>query len=174
MDCLRTAKFTVIFQETFVYGSQTFNLYINPKGVTVGLDINKLIDIQGFKNIDVYGIKFVQRTSLTDFDYYGVSNPSAIVENQYDVTVVLNGQIEFIGTQTLPANTSQSNTTYILDNYVSEIYLDSPIISCKSIDFDFFNTTYGLTYTNPAAAAGHNFAIDLRADFYLYYRYQEI
>lgn len=174
MECLRTAKFSVLFQENFVFGSESFSLRVNPQGISVIVDLDKQINIQGFRNIDAYGIKFVPQMSLTDGNYYASGESSTyIFENQYDVNIELDGKIDFLGTAALPANVTQSNSAYILDNYVSEINFTSPIKSLKSINFDLFRTTFGLTYANSLAAAGHNFAITIRGDFYLYYRFQE-
>jgi len=175
MECLRTAKFQVLFQENFVFGSQTFSLRVNPEGISVIVDFDKKIEIQGFRNIDAYGIKFVPQMSLTDGNYYASGESSTFIfENQYDINIDLEGQgIDFLGTAPLPTNVTQSNSRYLLDNYVSEINFTTPIKSLKSIDFDLFRTTFGLTYANSLAAAGHNFSITIRGDFYLYYKFQE-
>lgn len=175
MECLRTAKFTVVFQENFVFGSETFSIRVSPKGLSVSVDLNKKITIQGFRNIDAYGIKFVPRMSMTDGNYYSSGESSTFVyENQYDIDIDLEGQgIDFLGTATLPTNVTQSNSSYILDNYVSEISFTNPIKSLKSIDFNLFTANFPLTYSNSLAIAGHNLAISIRGDFYLYYRFQD-
>jgi len=175
MECLRTAKFTVVFSESFVWGSETFSIRVSPAGLSVSIDLNKKITIQGFRNIDAYGIKFVPRFSMTDGNYYSAGEASTFVyENQFDLDVDLEGQgIDLLGTATLPANVTQSNSSYILDNYVPEITFTSPLKSLKSIDLNVFQTNFPLTYTNSLAIAGHNLNVSIRGDFYLYYRFQE-
>ena len=175
MECLRTAKFTVLYQESFVFGSETFSIRVSPAGLSVSIDINKKIEIQGFRNIDAYGIKFVPRMSFTDGNYYSAGEASTFVyQNQYDIDLELEGQgIDFLGTATLPANVTQSNSLYILDNYVPEINFTSPIKSLKSIDFNLLTANFPLTYANSLAIAGHNLTVSIRGDLYLYYRFQE-
>lgn len=175
MECLRTAKFTVLFQESFVFGSETFSIRVSPAGLSVSVDLNKKIDIQGFRNIDAYGIKFVPRFSMTDGNYYSAGESSTYVfQNQYDIDFDLEGQgIDYLGTATLPANVTQSNSSYILDNYVPEISFTSPVKSLKSIDINLFTANFPLTYTNSLSIAGHNLTLSIRGDFYLYYRFQE-
>lgn len=175
MDCLRSAKFQIGFLESFVFGSQSFNLKINPQGVSVQVNLNSKWEIEGFKNIDVYGIKFIQKTFLQDNNYYSTGIADTIIwENKYDISLTLDGTIEILnGKNVLPGFTSQSTTEFLLNNYTSELMLASPILSCKSLTFGNFQTTYGLTYANSTAAAGHNFLIGIQGDLYLYYRYQE-
>jgi hypothetical protein len=175
MECLLTAKFTVAFSESFVFGSETFSIRVSPAGLSISIDLNKKITIQGFRNIDAYGIKFVPRFSMTDSNYYSAGEASTFVyQNQYDFDVDIEGQgIDFLGTTTLPANVTQSNSSYILDNYVSEITFTSPIKSLKSIDLNLFQANFPLTYANSLAIAGHNLTLSIRGDFYLYYRFQE-
>ena len=174
MECLRTAKFSVLFQENFVFGAETFSIRVNPQGLSVSIDLNKKIDIQGFRNIDAYGIKFVPRFSFVDGNYYSAGEASTFIYSyEYDIDIDLDGKIDFLGTATLPANVTQSNSSYILDNYVPEISFTSPIKSLKSIDFNVFTANFGLTYANSLAIAGHNLSVSVRGDFYLYYRFQE-
>lgn len=174
MECLRSAKFSVSFSESFVFGAQTFALRICPEGIVVDIDLNSKFKIEGFKNVDVYGIKFIPRTNMTDLSYYSSGDPSTfVIQNNYEVSIFLEGDKELLGgSNVLAGVVTQSSRDYLLNNFANEVTLLSPLQSCKSIDFGSFRAIYGLTYANSLAAAGHNFIISVKADLYLYYKYE--
>jgi hypothetical protein len=174
MDCLRTAKFSVSFTESFVFGSETFTLKINSKGVSVGIDLNSKFQIQGFKNVDVYGFKFIPSATFIDANYYTVGTALTFIwENSYELTVNFDGTIDLIGgINVLSGTVNQSTKNCFLNNFVPEVMLTSPIQSCQSIDFGSFKTTFPLIYANTTAAAGHNMAIDVSGDLYVYYKFE--
>ena len=41
------------------------------------VDLNAQFDIQGFKNVDVYGMKFIPEMKFTDFDYFTTGSTTA-------------------------------------------------------------------------------------------------
>jgi hypothetical protein len=175
MDCLRSAKFTINFNESFVFGSQTFSLRINTRGVNVQVDLNGQFDIQGFKNVDVYGMKFIPEMKFTDFDYFSSGSTTAFsFTNNYDIIISLDGQKELLGGQSVLTNpVLQSTKAYVLNNFTPDVMLASPIKSCKSIDFQTFKATFlGLEYANTGAMAGHSMVLDIKGDFYLYYKFE--
>ena len=179
MDCLRTAKFSINYNSVFAFGSQPFTLRINSIGVNVQVDIDNKFEVQGFKNVDVYGIKFIPEMKFTDFDYYTVgSSTSFSFTNNYDIVINLDGQKQLLGgvDVPLPGNTNpvvQSSKFYILNNFAPEIILASPVKSVKSIDFQTFKATFlGLIYTNTGVMAGHNMELSIKGDLYLYYKFE--
>lgn len=174
MDCLRSAKFTVSFSETFVFGSSSFSLRVSPGGVSLSVDLNSKFEIQGFKNIDVYGIKFIPQSSLADLNYYTVGDPITFIwENEYDVVINLDGDKDLIGGKNVLSGTVvQSSKDYILNNYANEVFLADPLKSCKNIDFGNFRATYGLTYASSLVPAGHTLILNIKGDLYLYYKFE--
>jgi hypothetical protein len=175
MDCLRSAKYTVNFNESFTFGSQSFSLRINSRGVNVQVDLNAKFDIAGFKNVDIYGMKFIPEMKFTDFDYFSSGSTTAFsFTNNYDIIINLDGQKELLGGTSVFANpVLQSTKDYVLNNFSPEISLASPIKSCKSIDFQTFKCTFlGLEYANTGAMAGHSMILNIKGDLYLYYKFE--
>jgi len=174
MDCLRTAKFTVNFTESFVFGSESFTLKINSKGVSVGVDLNSKFQIQGFKNVDIYGFKFIPNSAFIDANYYTVGTALTFIwENSFELTINLDGTLDLLGgINVLSGTVNQSTKNYFLSNWVPEVMLTSPIQSVQSIDFGSYKTTFPLTYANTTAATGHNMAIDITGDLYVYYKFE--
>lgn len=175
MDCLRTAKFTIDYNESFIFGSQTFSLRINSDGINVQIDLNGKFDIQGFKNVDVYGIKFIPSMKFTDFDYFSSgSTTSFSFTNNYDVIINLDGQIELLGgISSLSNPVLESTKDYVLNNFAPEVLLNSPVKSCKSIEFKDFKATFlGLKYANTGAMSGHNMNVNIKGDMYFYYKFE--
>ena len=175
MDCLRSAKFTVNFNESFAFGSQTFNLRINSRGVNVQVDLNAQFNIEGFKNVDVYGMKFIPEMKFTDFDYFTTGSTTAFsFTNNYDILITFDGQKELLGgTSVLTNPVLQSTKPYVLNNFAPEVSLASPLKSCKSIDFGTFKATFlGLEYASTTVMAGHNMVLDIKGDLYVYYKFE--
>lgn len=179
MDCLRSAKYSINYTSTFLFGSQPFTLRINSIGVNVQVDIDNKFEIQGFKNVDVYGFKFIPEMKFTDFDYYSVgSSTSFSFTNNYDIIINIDGQKELLGgiNVVLPGNTNpivQSSKNYILNNFAPEVMFSSPIKSVKSFDFQTFKATFlGLIYANTGVMAGHNMELVIKGDFFLYYKFE--
>ena len=134
MNCLRS--FTLSISNT--------RTYVTPSAVTWGALGNyhwqvtqqglSTFNIQGFKNIDIYGISMVSNVQT-----FGPTS-KAIVED-YSYLLTLNGQLPLIGGNIDLVNfwsISDTFTRFAIGKYTNEIKFESPIKSVTSINVNEF------------------------------------
>ncbi len=165
MDCLR---------------SFTFNINQNLNFATAGVNIknwglagnyhwivnegkNSIINIQGFKKIDLHGIAIVGNVQTDP----GIGN-GAIVED-FGFEIITGGQIplaSIVLSGTNNWNVNLNNQTFALTKYLSKIEFESPISGLNTITISRFFAQGNNGETLNSIDLGIN------VDFIFYYKYE--
>ena len=166
MDCLNQFQFYVQKTTTFTTASGEFTTWTPVGGssswvVKSGAN-NFIFDIQGFKNIDLYGIKI-----LGDIQS-GTGGVSQGIVDDYNFRCYLSGEFPSVS-GIFTSNTYNALTipTFCsLSKYQNEITFIDPIKSCKTIEVSVFSAQ-GI---NPRSAT--QIILDVNFNIYFYYKYQ--
>lgn len=166
MDCLRSFSIAISQGRTFnVSGTNIKNwgLAGNYHWVVIEQGGTSIIDIQGFKRIDLYGV-----TMLGSIQTDAGTNDGAIVQD-YSFNIGIGGQVPLVSgvTRTTPNFWALNGavSSFDLGKYSNEIKFASPYSGCTSIVFNSFK------------AQGNNgetlnsISLDLNLQFVFYYRY---
>jgi hypothetical protein len=138
MDCLRSFSFSTNLITTLSVGVDLKQWSIGNnhywQAITNGATATPSIyEIQGFKNIDVYGIDVigdVQTQTNTIID--------GVIVNNWNIDVSVDGQQPLVGGVTTGGfyaidSTLPDNNIFAIGKYTNSVKFASPIISAKSI-----------------------------------------
>jgi hypothetical protein len=136
MDCLRSFNFLVSGQSNFTgtdvktwfVGAQEFWSYTRSSSVST-------FEIQGFKNVNVYGVDVIGNVSTLPQAAAGGCIPS-----DWSISISLDGFVPLVGGQVVVAPNDYNMTlnqnnlkTFDLGRYKTNVNLASPIESVKTI-----------------------------------------
>jgi hypothetical protein len=136
MDCLRSFNFKVDINSNLTGGFiKQWIVGVNQHFWTVTSNQQSTYNIQGFKNINVFGIDVVgQIGTLT------TSGLGGVIVNDWSIDVLINGQQPLIGSNITVSpndyslnNTTASNRIFPLGKYSNSLKLADPIESVQSI-----------------------------------------
>lgn len=144
MNCLKSFLFSSGANEnavspeikTWANGSQDFWLYESQNGTST-------INIQGFKNINVFGIEAVGNVSTL----ITAGIPSSVIVNDWRMLLQINGQNPLIGSNIVASpngysiQTTGENPVISLGKYNPKISFASPIASVSSIQITGFQAS---------------------------------
>jgi hypothetical protein len=165
MDCLRSFTFNINQTVNFA----TAGVNIKNWGVAgnyhwiVNLGQNSILNIQGFKKLDLYGIAIVGNVQ-TDA---GLAN-AAIVQD-YGFDIVTDGQIPLPSAVISGTNLwgiNLNNQTFSLTKYLSKIEFESPITGLNNLTISRFFAQGNNGETLNSIDLGIN------VDFIFYYKYE--
>ena len=162
MQCMNQAEFFVSNSRLYTAASGEFKSW-SPNSWVVKSAVNEFIfNIQGFKNVNLYGIKI-----LADVQS-GLSGTSQGIVTDYNFRCYLTGQYpEVSGTFTTNTYGATTIPTFItLGKYHNHVNFVDPIKSFSSIRFIVFSAQ-GI---NNALSTEIN--IDVNLNLYLYYKYE--
>lgn len=123
---------------------------------------NLIFDVQGFKNIDLYGIKVLGEIQGK------VSGAKQGIVNDYKFRFLISGQPAAISGQITSNNYGASLTTNTLSlgKHQNEIMFADPIKSCKQIEINVFSAE-GINNRSLL-----DITLDLNLTVYCYYKYE--
>ena len=142
MECLRNFSLTINGFNNYTALSGDFTVWGAPLNFSIIDTRSSIFDIQGFKNINIFGIDMVGNVSSA----YGPA-PRTLNANvkDFEMAVLLNGTIPLpigiIGaTNTFPIilNNSAIQQTSVLSKYKPSVKFESPIQSVQSITLQNF------------------------------------
>jgi len=140
MDCLRNFSLTINAFNNYTAASGDFTVWGGPLNFSIVDTRSSIFEIQGFKNINIFGVDMVGNISSA----YGPA-PRTLNANvkDYEISVLLNGSIPLpiglIGaTNTFPIilNNTPIQQTSVLSKYKPFVKFESPIQSVKSITLE--------------------------------------
>lgn len=164
MNCYK--NFNLSFSQNFNYSNAGVNVASwGPTGVEFwevydnSRTTTKLI--QGFKNINIYKVEIIGDVAST------LSTNKANVQD-WGFAVSINGQQSIIGGAITNNDyvASQTDTSFFLTKYKTEIFFPDGITSVQSVSIiDFFASGEG-------AQTANNVTLALRADIVFYYKFE--
>jgi hypothetical protein len=137
MDCLRNFSLTIDAFNNYTAASGDFTVWGAPLNFSIVDTRSSIFDIQGFKNINIFGVDMIGNISSA----YGPS-PRTLNANvkDFEINVLLNGDIPLpiglIGaTNTFPIilNNTAVQQSSLLSKYKPFVKFESPVQSVKSI-----------------------------------------
>lgn len=172
MDCLRSFNFSVNLTSTYVapdikqWTTGGGEHYWQVSNITA--PNSSRYNIQGFKNIDVYGIDVIGTIGTQA----NVPINGAII-NDWIIEVLIDGQQPQIGAN-IPGVpnayaldlANPDNNVFPLGKFTPSLKLESPYASCKFIELQRFSAQ-GIGWQTAAALN-----LGLRFMFVVYYRFQ--
>jgi len=168
MDCMRSfiigvrnsATYTGASVKTWAVGVQNFWVC-----EVIG---SSVFDIQGFKNIDIYGVKMTGDVQTTTAAATG-----GVVIEDFAFDIFVNGQIPLVSGATNPVpnffnleTTVPGTTRFRLSRNCSEIFFKDPIKSTKFIEFQ------SLHAQGVGAQTLGTISLDNDLTFVFYYKYE--
>jgi len=114
-------------------------------------------EIRGFKNINIYKVKFIGAVTPS------LTTPTGIVTD-YGIRIGVNGQVSIIGGAVAPDGygVSQNQTSIFMTKYINEVYFPDGISSVSSVNLlDFYAMGQ-----NGEAAANMNLRLNFQVVFY--------
>ena len=167
MECLKQFNFFIDAPSSFTVANGTYSPW------TVGTNINFVVNsflkntdfkVQGFKNINLYGVKL-----MAGLNCPGLGNHALL--SDWNFQVAITGQNPTIGgefiTNTWPASTNITN--FRLGKYNNEIMFPDPIKSTTNVGINFFQAQGN----NAESALGLNLDIVLQLIFYYKFEGEE-
>lgn len=142
MECLRNFSLTINAFNNYTALSGDLTVWGAPLNFSIIDTRSSIFDIQGFKNINIFGVDMVGNVSSG----YGTA-PRTLNANvkDFEMAVLLNGTIPLpigiIGaTNTFPIilNNTSIQQTSVLSKYKPSVKFESPIQSVKSITLQNF------------------------------------
>jgi len=145
MECLRSFSLTVSANNNYTAASGELTVWGSPLNFSVYDTRTSIYLIQGFKNINIFGVDMIGNVSSS----YGIS-PRTLNANvkDFEANVILIGEIpvpigQISGTNNVPIilNNTFIQQQNILTKYKTNINFATPIQSVQSIyltDFKFF------------------------------------
>jgi hypothetical protein len=173
MECLRSFSFSTNVIDTLTTGGSELKQWTTSAGnhywqaITTDVIANPSIyNIEGFKNIDVYGIDVIG-----DIQTQANIGINGVIVNDWSIDVSIEGQQPLIGGTTVGGyygidSTLPDNNIFALGKYTNSLKLASPIISAKSITLGRTRAA-GIAYQTAGA-------INLfwKVNFVVYYKFQ--
>ena len=165
MDCLNSFSVSLQLQRGYSTGGtnvKTWGTAGNYNWQVLELGSSTNLAIQGFKQIDVYGIEMLG-TVYTDVG----TNDGAIVSD-FGIELTFTGQAPLVSG--ISDNNfwplTINNKAFTLSKYRNQTNMESPISGCSNINFGFFNAqgTGGETLSSVT--------LDIRLQFNFYYKYE--
>jgi len=166
MNCLESFTIELIQSRTF----STAGTNVKSWGVAGNYNwgVNQLgvsqFDIQGFKNIDIYGVK------MNGFIETDLSAGDSAIVSDYGFKISFVGQVPLISGLVNPSpnfwGISKDVNSFYLGKYNSEAIFKTPYVGCTGISFDKF------------VAEGNNgetlnsVSLNLDLSFTFYYQYK--
>jgi hypothetical protein len=138
MDCLRSFSLTILDQKTYTSASSALTVWGTNNSFAVYSTDSSTFLIQGFKNINVFGIDMIGNVSSAYGSAPRVDNANA---TDFEIGVQLVGQIpQPIGIIGSPNDFPIIQNTFIeqintLSKYKTSVKFSTPIQSVKSISF---------------------------------------
>jgi hypothetical protein len=139
MFCLDSFSIKIIQSRTFAVAGTNVKSWgaagnyhwgVQQSGVSV-------FDIQGFKNIDIYGVK------MNGFIETDLSAGDSAIVSDYAFKLSFGGQVPLISGVVDPSpnfwGISKDVTGFYLGKYNSEAKFETPYVGCTSISFDKFS-----------------------------------
>jgi hypothetical protein len=165
MDCFNQFQFYIAQQKTFTTAANTLAVWSDSltKGWIVN-DANSTSDftIQGFKNIDLYGVKLVANIQCP------IAGGNKGIVDDYSFNISLVGQTPTVsGIFTTNDYAASTNVNEVrLTKYQNEIMFSDPIKSCTNISVNTFSAQ-GYVPNNTT-----DLTLNLILQVYFYYRYE--
>jgi hypothetical protein len=138
MDCLRSFSLTILDQKTYTSASSALTVWGTNNSFAVYSTDSSTFLIQGFKNINVFGIDMIGNVSSAYGSAPRVDNANA---TDFEIGVQLVGQIpQPLGIIGSPNDFPIIQNTFIeqintLSKYKTSVKFSTPIQSVKSISF---------------------------------------
>jgi hypothetical protein len=162
MECMNQAQFFVNDTTLYTAASGEFKSW-SPNSWVVKSTANEYIfNIQGFKNVNLYGIKI-----LADVQS-GINGSSQGIVTDYNFRCYLTAQYpEVSGTFTTNTYSAKTIPTFLsLSKYHDHVNFVEPIKSFSSIRFIVFSAQ-GIN-----SALSTEISLDINMNLYLYYKYE--
>lgn len=172
MDCLRSFSFSTNLTNTITaasgelkqwstLGNNYWQVYTNSSLVSPSI-----YNIQGFKNIEVYGIE-----AIGDIQTQQNIGIDGVIVNNWNIDISINGQQPLVGGSTIGGyynidSTLPDNNIFSIGKYTNSVKFATPIISATSI-------TLGRT-----RASGIGFQtlgsinLNWKVNFLIYYKFE--
>lgn len=142
MDCMRSFSLSTTDQNTYTVASGAMAVWGAINNFSIYGTDSSFFNIQGFKNINVFGVDMIGNVSTAYGIAPRVDNANA---SDFEITVQLNGQLPqpvgVIGTPNdwpIINNNPFIESQYVLSKYNASVRFETPIQSVKSIAlYDF-------------------------------------
>jgi hypothetical protein len=165
MDCLNSFSVLIRLQRGYSTGGTNVktwgtagNLNWQIREATTGTNLA----IQGFKNIDMYGIKMLGLV-YTDVG----ANDGAIVSD-FGINLTFTGQAPLVSgisdNNFWPV--TLNNKSFVLSKYRNEVNMESPISGVTNINFGVFSAQ------GVGAETANSVTLDIDLEFIFYYKYE--
>lgn len=165
MDCLNSFSVLIRLQRGYSTGGTNVktwgtvgNLNWQIREATTGTNLA----IQGFKNIDMYGIKMLGLV-YTDVG----ANDGAIVSD-FGINITFTGQAPLVSgvsdNNFWPV--TLNNKSFVLSKYRNEVNMESPISGCSNINFGAFSAQ-GI-----GGETANSISLDIDLEFIFHYKYE--
>ena len=165
MDCLNTFSVLIRLQRGYSTGGTNVktwgtagNLNWQIREATTGTNLA----IQGFKNIDMYGIK------MLGLVYTDVGPNDGAIVSDFGMNITFTGQAPLVSgvTDNNFWPVTLNNKSFVLSKYRNEVNMESPISGCTNINFGVFSAQgFG-------GETANSVTLDIDLEFIFYYKYE--
>jgi hypothetical protein len=165
MDCLNSFSVLIRLQRGYSTGGTNVktwgsgsNLNWQIREATTGTNLA----IQGFKNIDMYGIK------MLGLVYTDVGPNDGAIVSDFGMNITFTGQAPLVSgvsdNNFWPV--TLNNKSFVLSKYRNELNLESPISGVSNINFGVFSAQ------GVGAETNNSVTLDIDLEFIFYYKYE--
>jgi len=168
MDCLRSFIIKIEQNSTFTAPDvKTWDVAGRQGWIYDNNTNSSTFNVQGFKNIEIYGIQMIGTISNQESAVLGNVNV-----NDWSMEIQLNGQLPLLGGVVAPVNFFNIYTTqfqasrFSVSKYTPEVKLASPITSVQSIQFQRLIVS-GSDWDTVNTAS-----LEYKLSFVFYYRFE--
>ena len=165
MDCLNTFSVLIRLQRGYSTGGTNVktwgtagNLNWQIREATTGTNLA----IQGFKNIDMYGIK------MLGLVYTDVGPNDGAIVSDFGMNITFTGQAPLVSgvTDNNFWPVTLNNKSFVLSKYRNEVNMESPISGCTNINFGVFSAQgFG-------GETANSVTLEIDLEFIFYYKYE--
>lgn len=165
MDCLRSFTITldqVINFTTAGTNVKTWNTGVNHQWTVIDSLTDSRFNVQGFKNINIYGVKMQGYVSPL------ITGTSGAIVEDYIFQLLINGQSPVLGGSFSPNGYSAviTNQAINVGKFNTEFKFVDPIISASFVEIGTFSAQgYGWQTAN-------NISLAINCSFIVYYQFE--